>query len=192
MTRRIAAIGAAALVIITLLMSTARAADIAEPVILVASEVLNGSAFAQTVVIVTPVRTGGHIGFIINRPTTLKLEALFPDEPPARNVKEPVYVGGPVQPRSVFALTRSAPEGAALALPLIPGLVAVLDADSVDRIIEKTPNAARYFVGFVLWQPGELEDEIEDNLWEVRPADARLILPARTPGLWNALRRPMA
>jgi len=192
MIKRFAAIGAAALLITTQVTHTARAADISEPVILVASEGLNGSAFQQTVVIATPVRDGGHIGFIVNRPTTLKLEALFPDEAPARKVKEPVYIGGPFQPRAVFALTQSAPQGAALALPLMPGLVAVLDADSVNRIIEKTPNAARYFVGFTLWQSGELEQEIEDNLWEVRPADVRLVFRARTPGLWNALRKPMA
>jgi putative transcriptional regulator len=192
MIKRIAAIGAVALVITIPVTHTARAADLSEPVILVASEDLSGSAFEQTVVIATPARNGGHIGFIVNRPTTLKLEALFPDEPPAREVNEPVYIGGPVQPRAVFALTQSAPQGAAFALPLMPGLVAVLDADSVNRIVEKTPNAARYFVGFMLWQSGELEQEIEDNLWEVRPVDVQLVFRARTQGLWNALRKPMA
>jgi len=192
MVRRIAAITAAALVISTPIMHTARAADISEPVILVASESLNGSPFEQTVVIATPVPNGGHIGFIVNRPTAVKLEALFPDEPPARKVKEPVYIDGPVQPSAVIALTRSAPPGAALALTLMPGLVAVLDADGVNRIIEEAPNAARYFAGFMLWQIGELEEEIEDNLWELRPADVRLVLRARTPGLWNELRRPTA
>jgi len=192
MIKRIAAIGAAALAITTPVTPAARAVDISEPVILVASDHLNGSGFEQTVVIATPVGNGGHIGFIVNRPTTLKLEALFPDEPPARNVTEPVYVGGPVQPRVVFALTQSPPQSADFTLPLIPGLVAVFDADSVNRIIENTPNAARYFAGFMLWQPGELEDEIEDNLWEVRAADVRLVFPARTRGLWDTLRKPMA
>jgi putative transcriptional regulator len=192
MIKRIAAIGAVALVITIPVANTARAADLSEPAILVASENLSGSAFEQTVVIATPVRNGGYIGFIVNRPTTLKLEALFPDEPPAREVKEPVYIGGPVEPRAVFALTQSAPLGAAFALPLMPGLVAVLDVDSVNRIIERTPNAARYFVGCMLWQSGELEQEIEDNLWEVRPVDVRLVFRAHTQGLWNALRKPMA
>ena len=71
-------------------------------------------------------------------------------------------------------------------------LVAVLDVDSVNRIIERTPNAARYFVGCMLWQSGELEQEIEDNLWEVRPVNVRLVFRAHTQGLWNALRKPMA
>ena len=192
MIKRIAAISAAALMIASPGMHTARAADISEPVILVASEGLNGSAFQQTVIIATPVGNVGHVGFIVNRPTTLKLEALFPDEPPARNVTEPVSIGGPVQPRTLFALTQSAPQGAGIALPLMPGLVAVLDADSVNRIIEETPNAARYFVGFILWQSGELAQELEDNLWEVRPADVGLVFRVRTRGLWNALRKPMA
>jgi putative AlgH/UPF0301 family transcriptional regulator len=34
--------------------------------------------------------------------------------------------------------------------------VVVTSSDAVDRVIEQTPNDARYFVGFVGWQPGEL------------------------------------
>ena len=94
--------------------------------------------------------------------------------------------------RGVFALTRNAPDGAGAPLELMPGVVAVPDRATVDRIIETTPNGARYFVGLMRREPDELEDQIHEGLWEVRRADAQTALPARAPGLWNSLRSPMA
>ena len=58
------------------LSGTARA-DLSEPVILVASSTLDGSPFEKTVLLATPLGDGGHVGFIINKPTGVKLEALF-------------------------------------------------------------------------------------------------------------------
>jgi putative transcriptional regulator len=173
-------------------IAAAHAADLSQAVILVASQELGGSPFEQTVVIATPLPQGGHIGFIVNRPTTMKLETLFPDEARARNVKEPVYLGGPALVPAVFALMRSAPDGAGAAVPLMPGVVAIVDEATINRVIETTPNAARYFVGMMVWDDDELEKQVAGGLWEVRPAEADSVLPAKAPGLWNSLRKPMA
>lgn len=192
MIRRIARIEAVIVLIAVFMFGVARAADLLQPVILVASQDLDGSPFEQTVMIAAPLPDGGHIGFIVNRPTTVKLETLFPDQAPARNVKEAVYVGGPAIASGVFALMRSAPDGAETLIPLTPGIVAVLDEATIDRVIETTPNAARYFVGMMLWGADELEQQVANGLWEVRPADADNVLPAKARGLWNSLRSPMA
>jgi hypothetical protein len=56
-------------------IAAAHAADLSQAVILVASQELGGSPFEQTVVIATPLPQGGHIGFIVNRPTTMTREA---------------------------------------------------------------------------------------------------------------------
>lgn len=45
-----------------------------------------------------------------NRPTSVKLETLFPEQASTHNVVDPVYAGGPVLSRAVFAVTRKAPE----------------------------------------------------------------------------------
>lgn len=173
------------------LVGTARAADLSQPVVLVASQNLDGSPLEQTVVIAAPLPDGGHIGFIVNRPTTVKLETLFPEQEATRKVKEPVYLGGPALAGSVFVLMRSAPAGAT-AIPLMPGVVAVFDKDTVDRVIETTPNAGRYFVGMMLWDVDELEQQVAGRAWDVRHADVNNVLPAHASGLWNSLRQPMA
>jgi putative transcriptional regulator len=179
---------AALLLTASALSSAAAAADLSEPMMLVASPALDGSPLQQAVVLATPLPDGGHIGFIINRPTDVKLQALFPDDSAASKVKESVYLGGSALLPAVFAVTSTPPEDPGTAVPLMPGLFAVMDSDAIDRIIEKAPNDARYFLGMMVWKPDELEEEVRQNAWELRPADADLVLRAKSPGLWRSLR----
>jgi putative transcriptional regulator len=174
------------------LSAAARAADLSEPVMLVASSALDGTPFEQAVVLAAPMPDGGHIGFILNKPTGVKLLALFPEDTAAGKVTESVYLGGPALLPAVVAVTRKAPEGGDAVIPLMPGLVAVLDAATVDRVIQNTPNDARYFLGVMLWEAGDLEDQVSKNTWELRPADADMVFRAKSRGLWNSLRGTMA
>jgi putative transcriptional regulator len=165
----------------------AGAADLSRPVILVASDRLAGSPFEQAVILATPLPQGGHMGFVVNRPTGVKLESLFPGQASARNVVDQVYAGGPVLSSVVFAVTRKPPVDGSKAVPLMPGLVAVMDEETVDRIIETTPNDARYFVGLMVWAPGELDEEVGKGAWEVRPPSVETVLPAHSTDLWKSL-----
>jgi putative AlgH/UPF0301 family transcriptional regulator len=174
----------------------AGAADLSQAVILVASDRLAGSIYEQTVVLAAPLPQGGYLGFIVNRPTHVKLETLFPQQPSTRNVADPVYAGGPILSNAVFAVTRKAPDNNGTDnngnfFSPMPGLVVVIDSATVDRIIETTPNDARYFVGLMLWAPDDLEDEIRNGAWEVRPADVDTVLRAKPSGLWKSLEGPM-
>ena len=181
-----------ALVVAMGVIGAAHTEDLSQPVILVASSALDGSPFEQTVVLAAPLPNGGHIGFIINRPMNVKLDMLLPKDAAARAVTENVYLGGPSLVPALFAVTRSAPEGAGTVVPLMPGLVAVLDSASIDRVIETKPNDARYFVGVMLWDADELEDQVDQSVWELRAADADTVLRAKPTGLWNSLRSTTA
>ncbi len=174
-----------------LVMSVARAAwadDSSQAVTLVATDALEGTPFEQTVIVVTPLPDGGHMGFIINRPTDVKLATLFPDDVPSREVEAPVSYGGPLMPRAVFALTHKAPDGDSDIVTLMPGLVAVLDAAGVNHILETSPNDARYFIGLVVWGPEELAAQVDAGAWEVKPPDPNLVLRAKSNRLWHELR----
>jgi putative AlgH/UPF0301 family transcriptional regulator len=182
---------AAILVLFAGMAGAARAVDLSQAVILVASDRLAGSIYEQTVILAAPLPQGGHLGFVVNRPTQVKLETLFPQQPSTRNVADPVYAGGPVLSNAVFAVTRKAPDDNGNFFSPMPGLVVVIDAATVDRIIETTPNDARYFVGLMFWAPDDLEDEIRNGAWEVRPADVDMVLRANSTGLWKSLEGPM-
>jgi putative transcriptional regulator len=185
---------AAFVVLFAGMTGAAGAADLSQAVILVASDRLAGSIYEQTVVLAAPLPQGGYLGFIVNRPTHVKLETLFPQQPSTRNVADPVYAGGPILSNAVFAVTRKAPDNNGnngnFFSPM-PGLVVVIDSATVDRIIETTPNDARYFVGLMFWAPDDLEDEIRNGAWEVRPADVDTVLRAKPTGLWKSLEGPM-
>ena len=183
----------AAISVVAVALSTAaRSADLSEPMILVASTTLDGSPFERTVVLATPLRDGVHIGFIVNKPTGVKLAALFPEDAAVRGVEDSAYLGGPALVSVMFAVTRNAPESRDAAIPLMPGLFAVVEKDAIDRIIRDTPNEARYFLGMMVWKPGALEEQVGANVWEVRPANADMVLRAKSPGLWHSLHGPWA
>ena len=162
-------------------------ADLSGPVMLVATSRLAGSVYERTVVVAAPLPQGGHIGFIINRPTGVKLEALFPDQAACRQVVDPVYVGGPGLSNALFALTRKAPDETGT-IPIMPGLFAILDGAAVDRVIEATPKSARFFVGAIVWAPAELEKQIQYRAWDVRATNAEVVFRADSAYLWDELR----
>ena len=60
-------------------------------------------------------------------------------------------------------------------------------ANTIDHVIETTPNDARYFVGYVGWRPGELRTEIDRGLWSVLDADVDTVFRKDTEGLWEEL-----
>ena len=162
-------------------------ADLSGPVMLVATSRLAGSVYERTVVVAAPLPQGGHIGFIINRPTGVRLEALFPDQAACRQVVDPVYVGGPGLSNALFALTRKAPDETGT-IPIMPGLFAILDGAAVDRVIETTPKSARFFVGAIIWAPAELEKQIQYRAWDVRATNAEVVFRADSAYLWDELR----
>ena len=175
------------LVVLGCAAGTASATDLSQPVTLVATPRLESSEFSETVLFAAPLPNGMHIGFIVNRPSEVPLAAVFPEHAPSRKVVDPIYVGGPVLSQTVFAVVRTPPQDAGSLLELMPGLVLVMDGGAIDRIIETTPNDARYLAGLIVWQPGELDEEVRAGAWEASPADASTVFSADPEMLWKTL-----
>jgi putative transcriptional regulator len=182
-TWNIGALAAAGACLLALGAGPARAQELSKAVLLVASPALEGF-YSQTLLVAVPV-DGMHIGFIVNRATNVKLATLFPEHAPSAKVVDPVYFGGPEMPGSIFAVARG--ERGGQGLELFGELFVTADAASIDRIIEQTPNDARYFAGFVGWQPGELEKEVRGGYWYVTDPDGSLFFRSDTSGLWEEL-----
>ena len=158
-----------------------------EPVILVAKPALRDRLYRGTILIARPLRSGQHVGFIVNRPTPVKLGTLFPDHGPSQKVVEPIYLGGPVSIEVLFALVQRKDSPGKRAMQLTPDLYLVVDRDLVDHIIESEADHARFYAGVVLWAPGELDAEIERGFWYVDDADVGLVLRKSTDGMWEEL-----
>ena len=161
----------------------ARAQDLAKPMVLVASPDLAGP-YSHTALIVVPMGDR-HIGFILNRATESRLATLFPEHAPSAKVADPLFYGGPEAAGAVFALLRRDPGQPSIRL--FDDLFVTGNGKNIDRIIEQTPNDARYFAGFVGWTAGELAKEIEAGYWYVGAPDAALVFHKNTDTMWEEL-----
>ena len=166
----------------------AAAQEEGEAVILVANPLFRDLEYRETVLIAAPVPSGGHVGVILNRPTRRSLGSLFPEHEPSKKVADPVYYGGPFSKGALVALVRAERAPGAGSVPLMKNLYLAFRANTIDHVIETTPNEARYFVGYVGWRPGELKSEIDRRLWSVHGADLNTIFRKDTDGLWEELR----
>lgn len=159
-----------------------------EAVLLAATPNVRHPIWGHAVLLAAPLPVGGHVGVILNKPTRYTLSNLFPEHGPSKRVTGPVYFGGPYGSGSIVALSSlngaAPPKGA---MRLGEQLYLVYAANEVDRIIEQRPNDARYFAGFVVWQPGELLSELDAGLWTLHQADTTTVFRVDTERLWPEL-----
>ena len=164
------------------------AADLSEPLILVAKPELRDNIFGSTILVVKPLAGEQHVGFIVNRPTPVTLGKLFPEHGPSQKVVDPVYLGGPLDAQVIFALVQRPDSPGGDSVEILPGLYAAFEAATVDRIIESESDHARFVAGLVAWRPGELAYEIEQGAWYVLEPNAALAM-GKPEGLWEELVR---
>jgi putative transcriptional regulator len=98
-----------------------------------------------------------------------------------------VFYGGPFSSGALVALVRADDAPGTGSVPLMKNLYLAFRANTIDHVIETTPNEARYFVGYVGWRPGELKSEIDRGLWSVQSAELDTIFRKDTEGLWEEL-----
>lgn len=165
-----------------------QAADLSEPLILVAKPELRDNLFGSSILVVKPLGGNQHVGFIVNRPTGVPLAKVFPEHGPSQKIVDPVYLGGPLDAQVIFALVQRPDSPGGNSLELLPGLFVAFDAPIVDRIIESEAHHARFVAGLVAWQAGELADEIEQGAWYVLEPDAEIAM-RKPEGLWEELVR---
>ena len=168
-------------------MAAAQGQD--EAIVLVAHPAFRDLEYRQTVLIAAPAPNGGHVGVILNRPTRRSLGSLFPEHEPSKKVLDPVYYGGPFSRGALVALVRADSAPGAGSVLLMKNLYLAFRANTIDHVIETTPNEARYFVGYVGWRPGELKSEIDRGLWTVSGADLEVIFRKDTESLWDELQQ---
>jgi len=156
-------------------------------ILLIAHPAFRDADYRHTVLLAAPAPNGGHVGVILNRPTRHSLASLFPEHEPSKKVLEPVHYGGPFSRGAVVALvkTTDAPDGGSVML--MKNLYMAFRVNTIDHIIEATPNDARYFVGYVGWRPGELRNEIDRGIWAVLGADVDVVFRKDMDNLWEEL-----
>lgn len=175
------------LIVVAALLPAAVAADLlpARGTLLVATDVVQGQLFANTVVLLLHSDETGAFGLVVNRPTDVQPSEVLGDDDAIADYRGTLFWGGPVQMDSLRALLLTdSPPGEAEQISESVYLVSYEDA------IEAGPadtSRLRLFIGYAGWAPGQLENELARGSWRVLPASSELIFAEDPRTLWNRL-----
>ena len=153
--------------------------------LLVATDLVQGELFANTVILMLHYDDTGAFGLVVNRPTEVKPEEILDDEEGIAGYTGTLFWGGPVHMDSLRALLRTdePPEGAEkiVASVYLVSFEAALEQGPAD------PAALRLFIGYAGWAPGQLDYELARGSWRVLPGSDDLVFDDEPETLWKRL-----
>jgi putative transcriptional regulator len=151
--------------------------------LLLASPSLGDPNFSRTVVLISVHSEEGAMGVILNRPSAVTVGEAVPQLERAVAEREPVYVGGPVQPSSIVFLAEFLdPSPAGL---LVVGRIGFPTPDAdIDELTEATARR-RVFAGFAGWGEGQLDEELDHGDWIAQPALPEDVFTDLPGELWS-------
>ena len=178
------------LVFVVWLLPVAAGADQqpAKGKLLVATELVQGDVFAQTVILLLHYDENGAMGIVVNRPTDIDPEELTADVDALSGYSGTLYWGGPVQMNSLRALLRTdtPPKGA----QAIVDSVYQVHIDDGLKDSPTDPASLRFFIGYAGWAAGQLDREMDRDSWHVVPASDEHVFAEDPRALWKRLTPP--
>ncbi|MDO5608488.1 MAG: YqgE/AlgH family protein [Capnocytophaga sp.] len=134
--------------------------------ILIAEPSIMGDVlFSRSVIFLTDYSQEGAVGFILNKPSNLFLDAFFEDIPNLFRV----YYGGPVQEDNLYFIHQR-PDIISNSQKISNGVYWGGDFDEVIRNIQAKKlavNDIKFFLGYSGWNSQQLADELTMNAWVV-------------------------
>jgi putative transcriptional regulator len=171
---------------VLLWISQAASAEHGERItVLVAHPGLADAAYAHSVVVLQR-SENEEVGVIINRPSDYAVADVL-DAPAAEKQADPLYSGGPFLPQQLIALIRDEKSPGKGSMQLARGLHLSIGTATLERSLERSPGTARFYAGLVLWQPGELAEEVKRGLWLKLEVPLETVFRRDAEGLWDEL-----
>ena len=177
------------------LTAAASAGDVAhagpEPAagrLLVAQRGLHGPWFAQSVVYLLQHDAHGSTGVILNRPSARQVSEVLPEVYHHKLGSFPVYYGGPVNTQLMVLLFRGDyPDD--YAVHVQGDVYASSDRRMLGRLLreDKPEHELRVFAGQAGWNPGQLQQELDEQSWYVMETTAQQVFESRDTELWQHL-----
>lgn len=144
--------------------------------------------FKESVILLVQYNDTASVGLMVNQRTTMPISHALRELKGAAAHSDPVFVGGPVQLETVFAMVRAShkPEGATgvfgdiYLITAKPALEKTLDAAS-------NPSRLRVYMGYCGWGPHQLENEVRHGGWYIFDRSGNLPFDAEPATLWSRL-----
>jgi putative transcriptional regulator len=158
--------------------------------LLVATRDMPDPTFAHTVILMLPPHEIPVlvVGLIVNRPTTIPVNVLFPDSAKMTKEREEAYFGGPVDPTDPSVVVRAATAPAS-SMPAFADIYCVFEHDAVKQLL-RAPSSMkdlRVILGRSQWTLDQLHGEVMQGSWYVMPADASMVFSTDGMRLWRDL-----
>jgi putative transcriptional regulator len=144
--------------------------------------------FKRSVVLISQHNSKGTIGFIVNKPTQLKVHEALDDFP---EIDACIYWGGPLRLDSIYYIhTIKDLQGSH---EIIDGIYWGGDYQQLKIMVESgevNPDQIKFLAGYSGWHPKQLQQEINSSNWWITLADQYSILVEEPTVLWgNVLTR---
>lgn len=158
---------------------------------LIAMPDLADGMFQRAVIYLFRHDENGAAGLIINSPSELRFDQLLrdirlPPLKPLARPEQPVLMGGPVHPELGFVLHHG--HGPWTSTLNSSDALAVTHSRDVLDAISQGSGPAQFLVslGYAGWMPGQLEQELADNVWLTAPASQRVMFELPYEQRWEA------
>lgn len=173
-------------------MST-EAGDLETPILLLAMPQVLDPFFYKSVVLLLHHEEEGSQGFIVNRPTGVKVSEILEDlEIPWLGEEGTLaFFGGPVQPQIgtlLFLEQRRRDkrrEQDDTRLEIAPGVMLTQHIGDLQSLAAEPPSAFRLLLGYAGWDHGQLVREILRNDWLTAPVRTDLLFNDEPEEVWR-------
>ena len=126
------------------------------------------------------------MGLVVNRPLSDPIGKVFPELESRGASVGHLHLGGPVGTDRVMALRRGEADGfepheVLEQVHLVADVSTAVDHLAAGIVV---PEDYRFFLGYAGWGKGQLDAEMKEDAWVLRPAESRLIFDTspRTSG----------
>jgi len=156
--------------------------------VLVASRDLGDPNFAETVILLVHYDHQGVIGMMLNRRTDVPISRVLKEIKGAKDISDPVYLGGPVEIPSVFGLLRTK-EKVDAAEHVFGGVYWISAKATLEKAISSHPEPGVFhvYLGYAGWTPEQLRAEVRVGAWFIFPADEQTVFNANPGSLWREM-----
>lgn len=159
--------------------------DLGRASVLVASRDLADPNFAKTVILLVHYDEESVLGLIVNRHTDVPIARLFENLKAAKERGDNIYLGGPVEISTVFALFESTdkPKGAA---PVFGETYLISTKDVLEKTVSAKPDPDVFHVycGYAGWTNEQLKREVDLGMWYIFHADTGMVFDSDPDSLW--------
>lgn len=157
--------------------------------LLVAAGHLRDQNFYRSVVLMLEDSEDSSMGLVINRPSSIAVDAAVTNIEHGSLSKEPIFSGGPVETSALFIL-HNCPELGQNDEEITAGIFVTGNNESFELLVNQKVSCVhscgfRIYCGYAGWGEGQLSGEIERGDWRILSAESSIVFEEDPYNIWE-------